>query len=111
MSESTETQGRKYRLETASGYLVRTSTQMPPFVAPPEVVVWGTRFFTLVSPTDAEELVYREAFTWFAAAEIFHEDAPPTPVADRSEKFVRESRELGRAMAGVSDADLSLRMR
>jgi len=74
MSEST--QGRRYRLETASGALVRTSTKMPPFQAPPEVVVWGTRFFMLVSPADAEELVYREAMAWFAAAEVLDEQAP-----------------------------------
>lgn len=78
----TESMGRKYRLvvgEDTPENLVRTSTRMPPFVVPPQVVVWGTRFFTLASPPDAPELVYREAVAWFAGAEAVHEAAPPGP--------------------------------
>jgi hypothetical protein len=80
---SDNAQGRKYRLvvgEDKPESLVRTSTKMPPFLAPPEVVVWGHRFFTLVSEPDAEELVYREALAWFAAAEVLHEAPPAGPV-------------------------------
>lgn len=82
MSESEKSTGRKYRLvvgEDKPENLVRTSKLMPPFVVPPGVVVWGTRFFTLASAPDAEELVYREALAWFAAVEFISEE-PPGPI-------------------------------
>ncbi len=46
------------RLETADGALVAEEA-VPPFLTPPEVVIWGQRFFRLY-----ESGVYREAFTY-----------------------------------------------
>lgn len=93
------TQGRKYRLVVGDGAaekLVRTSTGMPPFVVPPKVVVWGTRFFVLDSAPDAEELVYREAFAWFAGAEVLGSpaEAPPEPTKGPAPAFGDQRNEL-----------------
>lgn len=73
MSDASETSiFRKYRLvvgEDLPENLVHQSERMPHFRPPPAVVLWGTRFFTLASPPEAETLVYREAFAWFSATE------------------------------------------
>lgn len=39
-----------------------TTAYLPPFSAPPEILVWGTRFFRRETSV---QCVYREAFTYF----------------------------------------------
>lgn len=65
----------KVRLETSNGELV-VHGDVPPFVTPPDVLVWGTRVFQLYESECEGAAVYRECFA------VYLTITTPPPVAD-----------------------------
>lgn len=58
-------------LQTSDGQLVSDEEAVLPFRTPPEIIVWGHRFFRLHDPDGGKDKwgrvipIYREAFTYF----------------------------------------------
>lgn len=53
---------QEIRLETSDGRYVVTGI-IPLFITPPEIVIWGTRYFKLFAANPGLDVIYREAFT------------------------------------------------
>ena len=49
-------------LYLASGEPLGVVAQIPPFVVPPDVLMWGSRVFMRTEPVSATETQYRECF-------------------------------------------------
>lgn len=61
---------RKIKLETSSGGHVGHS-EIPPFTSPPDVLVWGERFFKMYADNEEDGVwIYRECFTVFVVAPV-----------------------------------------
>ena len=62
----------KAKLLTTDGRYVCTAI-LPPFVTPPEVLVWGIRAFKYVPRTPGQKDVYYECFAYTVVQHQFEE--------------------------------------
>lgn len=78
---------RKVQLQTSDGRMV-TEGLIPPFLPPagaargePDVIVWGSRFFTFAVNTPAHA-VYREAFMVALVCDVDGNSGTPAPLEE-----------------------------